>query len=144
MGVMKQESGDVRTRNAKGKANEATEFKTEIPNNVRVQGGQSVLWAQSRRRNPPPTPPPPTPCKLCSLCAQITYSGIEEHRTTRRRQSAKSRGRIEHLKTKFMDLLDGPVVSNAGGSGSIPGQGMRSRTLQLRLDTDKETKKKFE
>ena len=76
MGIIKQESDDVRTRDAKGKANEATEFKTEIPNNVRVQGGQSLLWVQSRRHNPAPPPPPP---KLCSLCAQVTYSGIEEH-----------------------------------------------------------------
>ena len=36
-----------------------------------------------------------------------------------------------------MDLLDGPVVPNAGGSGSIPGQGTRSHMLQPRLDTDK-------
>ena len=51
---MKQESGNVRTGDAKGKANEATEFTTEIPNSVRVQGGQALLWAQSRRHNPPP------------------------------------------------------------------------------------------
>ena len=45
MGVMRQEAGEIRTGGAKGKASEVTEFKTEIPNNVRVQGGRSQTSA---------------------------------------------------------------------------------------------------
>lgn len=45
MGVMRQEAGEIRTGGAKGKASELTEFKTEIPNNVRVQGDRSQTSA---------------------------------------------------------------------------------------------------